>query len=55
VYLWMMRWGNMVLMIKFLDVAKFTTLTPLSLLVDYMPEITISKPKCIWSVKSINV
>jgi hypothetical protein len=34
VYLWMLRWGNMVLLtIKFLDVAKFTTLTPLSLLI----------------------
>jgi hypothetical protein len=30
----MLRWGNMVfLTTKFLDVAKFTTLTPLSLLI----------------------
>jgi hypothetical protein len=29
VYLWMLRWGNMVLLTtKFLDVVKFTTLTP---------------------------
>jgi hypothetical protein len=34
VYLWMLRWGNMVLLTtKFLDVSKFTTLTPLSLLI----------------------
>jgi hypothetical protein len=34
VYLWMLRWGNMVpLTTRFLDVAKFTTLAPLSLLI----------------------
>jgi hypothetical protein len=34
VYLWMLQWGNMVLLTtKFLDVAKFTTLTTLSLLI----------------------
>jgi hypothetical protein len=34
VYLWMSQCGNVVLLtIRFLNVAKFTTLTPLSLLI----------------------
>jgi hypothetical protein len=35
-YLWMLRCGNIVLStLRFLDVAKFTNLTPLSLLISW--------------------